>query len=563
MIQSLKARWATIAVVMVLGVIWTVPNFVDVSKFWWPSSNKIVMGLDIQGGSHLVLQVDMQGAIRQDATRIANEIQQELTEDGVTVESATVGDPDRGEIRIELNQAVDQEKVTAFIDRTYGDTFQIAESQPSHVTLEFSELYVRDFRRNLLDQAIATIRNRIDEFGVSEPSITAQGENRILVQLPGIKDAATAKELINRTARLDFMIVSTDVQQAELETMIQEAEAAHGLNLRELNYTKYVDRLNEVLKDKLPANTVVYFEKPENAATLEAGRLPYLLRIDEAVSGSRLTNASVSLDEFGRPIVQFRFDAAGTRQFADLTRKHSRQQMAIVLDRVITSAPVINEPITGGSGQITLGSGRDQQTMLNEAKLIATALRAGALPASLEQLEERTVGPSLGRDAVEKGEVATLIAMAVVFLFMLIYYRTFGLVANISLALNLFLLIAVLSSLGATLTLPGIAGMALTIGMAVDANVIIYERIREEMRKGASLVASVREGYEKAFSSIFDANVTTIIVCVVLMYYGTGPVRGFAVTLMTGLIISMFTAVFFTRAVFDLLVAKWKWRISV
>jgi len=237
--------------------------------------------------------------------------------------------------------------------------------------------------------------------------------------------------------------------------------------------------------------------------------------------------------------------------------------MAIVLDKVVKSAPVINEPITQGRGQITLGRSRDPQQTLNEAKIISTALRAGALPATLEQLEERTVGPSLGADSIKKGQTGTMIAALAVFLFMAFYYKSFGIIADLALAFNLLITLAILSSLGATLTLPGVAGLALTLGIAVDANVIIYERVKEEMAKGASLIAGIRDGYDRAFSSIFDSNVTSIAVCVVLMYFGTGPVRGFAVTLLTGLFITTFTAVFFTRAVLDLLVVKWKWNLSV
>ncbi|MES2855621.1 MAG: protein translocase subunit SecD, partial [Bdellovibrionota bacterium] len=402
------------------------------------------------------------------------------------------------------------------------------------------------------------------EFGVAEPSITAQGTDRILVQLPGIKDASNAKDLINRTARLDFMMVSTEMKQADLEKLVSDAETAGNFKLGgELRYSQYVDKVNEALKGKIPANTVVYFEKPENVANLETGRIPYLLRTDDIVTGDRLTNAQVSMDQYGKPVVHFTFDPIGTREFGALTTRNVQQNMAIVLDKVVKSAPNINEPITGGSGQITLGGGRDQNASLNEAKLIATSLRAGALPAALEQLEERTVGPSLGADAIRKGEIATLIAAALVFAFMILYYRTFGLIADLALSLNLLLTMAILSSLGATLTLPGVAGLALTLGISVDASVIIFERIKEEKRKGISLIAAIREGYDKAFSSILDSNLTSIGVCVVLMYFGTGPVRGFAVTLLTGLVITTFTAVFFTRTVLDWLTVKLKMNPSV
>jgi preprotein translocase subunit SecD len=564
MIQNLRVRLGVVAAVLFLAILWTVPNFVNTDKFWWPSKNKMVLGLDIQGGSHLVLRVDVDSAIKQDAQRIATGLPAEIAEDKkAVIKSAQVTDGLRGAIRIELEKPEDGAAVAAHIEKFYAQTFRVVDTSPTAVSVEYAEMHVREFRHQLLEQAIATIRNRIDEFGVAEPSITAQGTDRILVQLPGIKDASTAKELINRTARLDFMMVSHEMGPADLEKLIQDAETAGGFKLAGMRYTQYVDKLNESLKGKLPADTLVYFEKPENAASLEVARVPHLLKTTEIVTGNRLTNAQVGMDQYGKPIVQFKFDVMGTKQFGDLTRHHVKEQMAIVLDKVVKSAPSINEPITQGSGQITLGGGRDYNQTIKEAKLISTALRAGALPATLEQLEERTVGPSLGRDAIEKGQIATVVGAMLVFIFMIFFYHGFGLVADLALMFNLLIVVSVLSSLGATLTLPGVAGMALTLGISVDANVIIYERIKEEMSKGANLIAAIREGYARAFSSIFDANVTSVAVCVVLMYFGSGPVRGFAVTLLTGLLITTFTAVFFTRALIDLLVVKWKWNLSV
>jgi len=271
----------------------------------------------------------------------------------------------------------------------------------------------------------------------------------------------------------------------------------------------------------------------------------------------------VAPGEYGNPVVSFAFNAAGTRLFGDLTRRNNKQYMAIVLDKVVKSAPIIDEPITGGRGQITLGGGRDYNKQLNEAKLISMALKSGALPAALEQLEERTVGPSLGADAIAQGAKGAMVAAAFVFIFMFGYYRSFGLLANLALGLNLAATLAVLSALGATLTLPGIAGLALGLGISVDSSVIIFERIKEEMAKGLTMAQAIREGFDRAMSSIFDANLVSIAVCLVLMYYGTGPVRGFAITLVTGLVITLFTAVFFTRSWLDLLVLKWKLNPSI
>ncbi len=563
MIESLRVRWAIIAVVFLGALVWTLPNFINTEKMWWPTKSRMVLGLDIQGGSHLVLRVDVDSAIKQDTARTAEALKNEMAEEKTPVKAVNVTNPLNGSMAIELNKAEDAAAVRTYLDKFYSGVIQITNETPQTMSIQFTELHIRDFRSKLLDQAIATIRNRSEEFGVAEPSITAQGTDRILVQLPGIKDASTAKDLINRTARLDFMIVDNSVSEQSLVAMIDEAEKAGNFKFADMKYSQYVDKLNEALKAKLPPNSVVYFEKPENAASMEVARRPYVLKTNQIVMGDRLTNAQVGIGEFGKPVVHFTFDAIGARQFGDLTTKHSREQMAIVLDKIVKSAPSINEPITGGRGQITLGGGRDHNQSLAEAKVISTALRAGALPATLEQLEERTVGPSLGADAIQKGQLGAAVAALLVFGFMALYYKGFGIIADLALAFNLLITVAILSSLGATLTLPGVAGLALTLGISVDASVIIFERIKEEMRHGKSLWGAIREGYDRAFSSIFDSNVTSIAVCVVLYYYGTGPVRGFAVTLLTGLVITTFTAVFFTRAVIDLLVGRWKWKLPV
>lgn len=565
MIESLNARLAVVFAVFAIAAIWTAPNFFNLEKTWWPTRDRMVLGLDIQGGSHLVLRVDVDSAVKQHLARTATMMEQELKGKSIPVKSVTVTDTERGAISVELSSADGLANARKFFEETYARDYRVASATGDKLVLEHEELSMREFKDRLIDQAIATIRNRIDEFGVAEPSITKQGTDRILVQLPGIKDASNAKELINKTARLDFMMLDVSKSGSELAKLIEDAEKEGGFKLAGMKYTAYVDKLNEQLKGKLPPNTVLYFEKPENAASLEIGRQPYLLKTDEGVTGDHLTDAFVGLDQQGggRPMVNFRFDTVGARLFGELTKRNVKKQMAIVLDKVVKSAPVINSPITGGSGVITLGSGRDPKAMMDEAKVISMALKAGALPAALEQLEERTVGPSLGADAIAKGRTAALVAALAVFAFMAFYYKSFGIIADLSLAFNVLITMAVLSSLGATLTLPGVAGLALTIGISVDANVIIYERIKEEMDKGASLAHAIREGYDRAFSSIFDANLTSIAVCVVLMYFGSGPVRGFAVTLLCGLVTTMFTAVFFTRAIADLLVGRWKWKLAV
>ena len=295
----------------------------------------------------------------------------------------------------------------------------------------------------------------------------------------------------------------------------------------------------------------------------EAGKIPYVLQADAMMGGETLNDAAVSLDQLGQPVVIFSFDSKGAKEFGELTKNHVKKQLAIVLDGVVQTAPNLREPITGGRGQIEMGSNTgDRKKTMDEAKVTAMVLRSGALPAELEPLEERTVGPTLGKDSIEKGKFAGLIGGFLVFLFMLIYYRAYGLLANLALGFNILMILAILTSLQATLTLPGVAGIVLTIGMAVDANVIIFERIKEELNKGAGLMGAIKEGYSRAFTAIVDANITTGAVCVVLMYFGTGPIRGFAITLLVGIITSMFTAIFFTRTLLNLVVGKLKWKVT-
>lgn len=559
--QKVGWRIAVVAIITIIGIIWTVPNFIDTSKVWWPTHNRMVMGLDIQGGLHLVLRVDVAGALKQESARMAGTLRDEFTKDKVPFQSVS-SDQVEGKDRIVINTSADQvEAVTKKITAIYGNTLSTATSGGT-VTAEFTELHIREFKKGTIDRAIETIRNRIDEFGVSEPSITAQGDDRVLVQLPGIQDATNAKELINKTARLDFMIVDDEFPPERLQSLIADAEKSAKLALGpDLKYTAYVEKLNEALKGKIPADRTVRFEKHENAETMEAGRTPYLLMTTETVPGDLLTDAFVAPGEHGRPVVSFRLDGIGGQRFGDMSGKHIGKRMAIVLDGVVKSAPVLQSKITN-QGQVTLGSRSYEETM-REAKTLSITLKSGALPAALEQLEERTIGPTVGADSIAKGRLGSIVATGLIFVFMIAYYRAAGMIANLALALNLLLTVAVLSALGASLTLPGIAGLALGLGMAVDASVLIYERIKEELGKGASMGSAISLGYDKAFSSIFDANITSIMVCIVLMYYGTGSIRGFAITLITGLIINLFTAVFFTRVIYDVLVGRMKLNPSI
>ncbi len=560
MLEKMSFRWTVITVICLLGCLWISPNFIKYDPKGYFGKAKMVLGLDIQGGLHLVMGVDVQAVVQEQVSRKVKDLLTQFKDNGVNAQSVSVTGADKTSIEVLTGGAQNKDVITKFIEDHDGSTLQIVTATPERIELRYFDAVMMDMKKHVVEQAIEVIRNRIDEFGVSEPSISAQGNDRILVQLPGIQDAAHAKELINRTARLDFRVVSSELAPDKIASLVEETEKKGNYKLGEnkLTYQAYIKKLNEDLAAQLPKDTRIVFEKQENAASLEAGRRPFLIRTDSHLSGGQLEDASVRPDEYGKPEVVFRFSNEGRKLFAEVTSKAAGGSIAIVLDDVVKSAPHVEREIDSDSARITLGQSRDYNATLAEATFIATSLRAGALPAALEPLEERAVGPSLGSDSILKARNASIISALAVFLFMFLYYRVAGLIADLSLILNVFLTFAVLTTMGATLTLPGIAGIALTIGMAVDANVITYERIREERRKGASMAGAVRDGYHNAFASIFDANVTTVLTCLVLMYYGNGPIRGFAVSLAIGMVTSMFTAIFFSRTVLDTLVTKFK-----
>jgi preprotein translocase subunit SecD len=369
-----------------------------------------------------------------------------------------------------------------------------------------------------VDQALETIRNRIDQFGVSEPDIRPQEGNRILIQLPGIKDPERAIGLIGRTARLEFKLVDEE------------------------------NSVEEALKGKMPPGGEILYQEIIDTKTGRMRKVPYLLKKRTLLTGEYITDARVQIDsQYNEPYVSLSFDNRGARLFERITEENIKKKLSIVLDDKVYSAPVIQDKISGGRAQIT---GR---FTTDEARDLAIVLRAGALPAPVKILEERTVGPSLGKDSIDKGFKSMIIAGIVVILFMAVYYGLSGVIADLALLLNVLFIMAALAFFGATLTLPGIAGMILTIGMSVDANVLIFERIREELRLGKTSRAAIEGGYQKALVTILDANVTTLIAALVLFQFGTGPVRGFAVTLSIGIFASLFTAIFATRVVFDFL----------
>ncbi len=577
LIESLKMRWLVVVGFVALAVVGVVPNFADKAldterdRNSFMLKNRVTKGLDIQGGLQLVMGVDTRAIMVEKTMRLLTELK----------DSFDFAKLSHGELRVDPQNALqllvgfgagdDEPALREHIESRdyFGVRLQVLELVEGSADagggrafkVGFVPSTLDAYRAQVVDQAIEVVRARIDEFGVAEPSIAAQGNDRILVQLPGIKDTAGAKELVNRAARLNFRPVSKEVEPEQLAEWMEEA-ASKGVEFKETKgggYRAYVEQLNQYLKPKLPLNTRVLFEKNDKAQDMLTGRVPHLIEVNNQLGGEHLEDAIAAPDEFGRYEVNFRFTPEGRRLFAELTEAIAPGFMAIVLDGVVKSAPSVREKIDSQRARITLGASNYEQTR-KEAQFIASALRSGSLPADLSQLEERTVGPTLGAEAIAAGELAGVVGMVLVLVFMLFYYGAVGLVADLALVLNVLFIFGILSSLGATLTLPGVAGIILTVGMAVDANVIVFERIKEELRKGAGVGGAVADGFGQAFSAILDANITTALVCLVLMYYGTGPIRGFAVTLLCGIATSVFTAVFVSRTIIESLVHKFKFK---
>ncbi|MBI5177739.1 MAG: protein translocase subunit SecD [Nitrospinae bacterium] len=492
-----------------------------------PLQKKIKLGLDLQGGMHLVYEVQTEKAVEMTVARTAEDFRGTLEKAGITPLGVKA---EAEKITIDLAQQSDLEGLRAAAKEFGEIEEQKSESAGMKAVYAITGERAKAIRQHAVDQALETLRNRIDQFGVSEPVIQRQGENRILIQLAGVKDPERAKSLIKTTARLEFRLVDEDASIAK---------AMQG------DVPPHLELLYEYRKDA-------------NTGKTEAG-VPLLVEKNILLGGESLSEADVRIDQqFNEPYVSIGFDSEGARRFGEVTGKYVKRRMAIVLDGKVHSAPVIREKIEGGKAQIT-GSFTAEQ-----AHDLAIILRAGALPAPLELMEERSVGPSLGADSIRDGLLACAYGAVAVVLFMMMYYRVGGLIANLALTLNVVILAGMMGYMEATLTLPGIAGMALTIGIAVDANVLIYERLREELSYGKTIRAAVDAGFNRAFLTIIDTHVTTLITAIVLFQFGTGPLKGFAVTLTIGLLASLFTAVFVSRSMFSLILSNRKVdRISV
>lgn len=526
------------------------------TKFFF--KQKINLGLDLQGGVYMVLGVDFGKVFGDVADRLADNLNEDLKKKNIACSPAKVvkgdGEPaDDPKISLECSSADAKNAVYTMVKKDY-ETFRITGDKGNSYQFGISKLYKDTVREKTISQSIEVIRNRIDEFGVAEPVITSQGTDRLSVELPGIKDVERAKELIGRTAKLEFKVVDVEKMSADdVNALVSELSAKNNVTYKEgERFSDYVRKVNEMAKGKIPAGTEIAFEREgRRAGEGNLGRIAYLLRSRADITGDDLKDAYVQIDpQDNKPQVGLRFNSKGAETFDRVTGDNVGKQLAIVLDGIVHSAPNIIQRIPSGQAQITLGMG-DYNTLLKEAKDLAIVLRAGALPAQLEFLEQRVVGPSLGADSIQKGKLASIVGCLAVFMLMLVYYKLSGAIADISLILNVLFVMAILVGMDATLTLPGIAGIALTVGIAVDSNVVIYERIREELRTGKAPKVAVDSGFDKAFHTILDANVTNAVAAIVLFNYGTGPVKGFAVTLLIGIVTTLFTAVFVCRLLFD------------
>lgn len=583
-------KFGLIVLALIFGISFTLPTFLGDPKDWprdksevadepgrpvhWyhrvaqstlPDS-RISLGLDLKGGLHLVLEVDVEKSVKDTILRAVNRGRDIASKNGLVSETPQINDDYGVTIKV-ADVAKKDELSKAITDQSYLILFDKADGN----ALKFkpNALRVEEFSKQLLQQSINTIRNRIDQFGVSEPSIFKQGERRIVVEMPGIQDSTRAKQLIGNTALLDFRMVLNEVQPEALEPLLDEARKALSMPTDDTK-PESIQKLSAWLRDnkKISAAATILlqrnYEVDGGVSKVKSSR-PYLVEVQSRLTGDLIDSAeAVTTNQSLIPdyAVSMKFNPQGAKIFGDLTTaardpKNVPHQIAIVLDDNINSAPVVNEPILNGSAQITMGSrNADMDVKMKEAQDLALVLRAGALPASVKIVEERQVGPSEGEENIKAGVISSGLAAFLVIIFMLIIYGNSGLVANFAMLFNILLTLAFLSAFGATLTLPGIAGIVLTMAVAVDGNVIINERIREEIRNGLSVKQAFYKGYNHSFVTLIDAHVTSAVAGLVLLIYGNPTTKGFAVTLLAGIISTLFTSYYVTEVIGEWMVEK-------
>lgn len=470
-------------------------------------SQRLALGLDLKGGSYLLLEVDVKTYLKDQLANTMDDVRGALRKEKIGYQNLSVKEDG---IRFRLREQADAKRISEVVRGVSRDLE--VEEKDGEVEISLAPLYVKDLERKVVDQSIEIVRRRIDQTGTREPIIQRQGDDRILLQVPGLENTDTLKRLLGTTAKMTFHLM--DEQEPFPKTAVPVG----------------------------PDDMVLQGERDGY----------YHIKKQVMLSGDMLVDSQAGFDQMQRPVVNFRFNNMGARKFGEITKENTGKPFAIVLDKHVITAPRINEPILGGSGMI---SGNFTTESANELALL---LRAGALPAPLKVVEERTIGPSLGQDSIDSGKKATLLGAAMVMGVMILCYALFGLIADIALFVNILLIFACLTLFGATLTMPGIAGIVLTFGMSVDANVLIFERIREEIRNGKSPLAAVDHGFQRAYSTIVDTNLTGLISALLLYSFGSGPIKGFAVTLSIGIITSMFSAIMLTRLIIVMWMRKFK-----
>jgi SecD/SecF fusion protein len=553
MLRAVRLKFLFLFILTIIAIVFVLPSLTGGLPGWWEKhvSRGLKLGLDLKGGMHLILQVDMESAINNALTRDGTDMKEIAEKRGLALK---VGDVAKGALHVTL---VNKDEQAVFLKFLKEEFLHLAVGEPKrqdgslvyNLSLKADE--INQLQERTLSQSLEVLRNRIDQFGVTEPVLVRQGSDQIVVQLPGIQDPQRALDLIGQTAQLEFKLVD-DQASVNLPELIDQALKSGRLKP---GYTRA--QLNQALADKIPADDEVYIEKSINRDTGRLESKPLLLKKKVLLTGAAVKNATVRIGDYNEPYVSVDFNRRGAAEFGRITGENVKRRLAIILDGVVRSAPVIQERIGGGKAQIT-GSYTPA-----EAHDLAIVLRAGALPATVKIVQNITVGPTLGADSIKKGLTAGLLATILVIAFMIFYYRFSGIVADYAMILNVILLLGCLSLLGATLTLPGIAGIILSVGMAVDSNVLIYERMREEFHVGKPLKAGIDGGYDKAFWTIIDSHVTTLITACALFLFGTGPIKGFAVTLSLGVILNLFTALFGTRVVYDwMLIKRWLTKLN-
>jgi preprotein translocase subunit SecD len=554
-------RFTTLIVFAVIAFLILLPTVMKFDENGnYPFKSKINLGLDLQGGLYMIMGIDFKKVYKDEVTTNLRKVESVLKDQEIQITPGDydLTDPMDPKLSFALPKAQDAATAKQKIKDFFQGNIRITSEEGNKLQIGLSSILKKQIEEQSVGKSIEVIRNRIDEFGVTEPEILAQGQDRIVVQLPGVRDIERAKELIGKTAKLEFKMVNDNIPPQTLASWMDKATKAQIVYKKGDRFSDYLKKMNEFLKADIPEGHELAFEKKTNKATGEEANIPFVVEVTPKINGDDLADARVQINpQDNSPYVSMDFKAQGAKRFEEATGANIGRRMAVILDGNVYSAPVIQAKIGGGHAQITLGGGgANYNKVMSDAKDLALVLRAGALPVQLDFLEQRTVGPNLGSDSIHKAKIASIIGCSLVFIFAIFYYRVSGVIAVLTLLLNVFFTVAILIGMDATLTLPGIAGIALTVGIAIDANIIIYEKIRDELRKGMSNYKSFEQGYAAALWTILDANITSIVAGVCLLNFGSGPIRGFAVTFLIGTVVTVYTAYFVSKVFFELYMDK-------